>query len=111
MILQIKEVDKITVAEITDQEANLYNAEQFKEEIVALIDKGSKTIAVSFEKVTYVDSSFLGAMVSSLKYALGKGADICLTDLQKDIYDLLHLIRMDKVFKIYKTAAEVASGI
>jgi anti-sigma B factor antagonist len=77
----------------------------------AILDAGNRYVAVNFEEVTYVDSSFLGAMVSSLKYALSKKAEIYLTGLQKDIFDLLHLIRMDKVFKIYGNVEEVVSGI
>lgn len=111
MLLEIKEMDKLVAAKITEHEANLNNAEQFKEEIFALIDNGHLRIIISFEKVNYVDSSFLGAMVSCLKHALSKGGDIYLADLQKDIYSLLVLIRMDKVFKIYKTEEEGASSI
>ena len=107
MILETKEVDKFLVAKITLQEANLDNAEKFKQEMFAIIDKGHRHIAVSFEQVTYVDSSFLGAMVSSLKYALSKGCEIFLIDLHKDIYSMLHLIRMDKVFKIYRSLEDI----
>jgi anti-sigma B factor antagonist len=53
------------------------------------------------EQVTYVDSSFLGALVAGLKHALGAGNDLVLLSLQNDVHDLLKLIRLDKVFKIY----------
>lgn len=111
MVLETKEVNKILEAKIMKQEANLDIAEKFKQEMFALIDKGARHIAVNFEKVTYVDSSFLGAMVSSLKFALTKGADIYLTDMKKDILELLRLIRMDKVFKVYNSVNELASNI
>src|ERR1700710_2084445 len=111
MILETKEVNKLLVASIAAKEANLENAAQFKQEMFAIVDKGHRYIAVDFELVTYIDSSFLGAMVSSLKYALGKGTDIYLIGMKRDILDLLHLIRMDKVFKIYPTVTEAASSI
>ncbi len=107
MILETKESGKFLVAKITPQEANLDNAEKFRQEMFAIIDKGHKAIAINFDQVTYVDSSFLGAMVASLKYALSKGAEIFLTGLQKDIQNMLHLIRMDKVFKIYKGTEDI----
>ena len=109
MLLDTKEVGTILEAIINEPEANLNNAEQFKKEMFSLIDKGNKHIALNFEQVSYVDSSFLGAMVSSLKYALGKGAEIYLTNLKKDIIDLLRLIRMDKVFKIYASISDITS--
>jgi anti-sigma B factor antagonist len=111
MILEMKETGKILAAKITQQEANLNNADQFKKEMFALIDHGYRVIALNFEEVTYVDSSFLGAMVSSLKHALSLGTEIYLTDLKKDIIDLLRLIRMDRVFKIYGSVNDVESVI
>ncbi len=110
MILETKEADKFLVAKIALQEANLDNAEKFRQELFAIIDKGNRYIVIDFEQVTYIDSSFLGAMVSSLKYALGKGAEIFLVELHKDIYGMLHMIRMDKVFKVYRTINDFATG-
>lgn len=107
MILETKEWDKLLLAYITQQEANLENADALKAELFELIDKGYKRIVLQFDIVTYVDSSFLGAMVSALKYALSKGGDIFLTGLAKDISNMLQLIRMDKVFKIYATPLDV----
>jgi anti-sigma B factor antagonist len=106
MILSYEEANGIPVAIILSQEGNLDNAEAFKKELALLIDKGGKYVILDFKNVTYVDSSFLGSLVSSLKYAMARGTDIVLVGLQQDIYDLLHLIRMDKVFKIYKNYQE-----
>jgi len=108
MLLAITEKGKFVVAMITVKEANLDNADKFKEELLALIDKGNPNVVLNFEYVTYVDSSFLGAMVSGLKHALSKGADIYLIRLQKDIINMLQLIRMDKVFKIYHDLNDIA---
>jgi len=110
MILENKKVGHILEATILITEANLTNAEQFKQEMFDLINKGNQHISLNFVRVTYIDSSFLGAMVSSLKHALGKGAEIYLTDLKKDIIDLLRLIRVDKVFKIYERINDITGA-
>ncbi len=52
MILETKEVDKLLVASITAKEAHLENAGQFKQEMLAIIDKGQRYIALDFEQVT-----------------------------------------------------------
>lgn len=106
MILNYEEVSGRPAAMILPSEGNLDNADDFKKELSSLIDKGGKYVLLNFKNVTYVDSSFLGALVSCLKYAMAKGTDILLVELRKDIYDLLHLIRMDKVFKIYGSYQE-----
>ena len=53
------------------------------------------------EEVEYIDSSFLGALVSSLKHVISFKSDIILVGMRKDIVNLFALIRLDKVFKIY----------
>jgi anti-sigma B factor antagonist len=74
--------------------------------MISLMVGGAKLIIVSFEKVDYIDSSFLGSLVVALKYALPRNIDIYLVSLKPDVHNLLTLIRMDKVFKIYKDQQE-----
>lgn len=111
MILESTQQNGFTVSVITEEEASVRNSARFREEVIALLDSGHKNILLSFEQVTYVDSSFLGSMVAALKYAISKGADIYLVNLRKDIYDLLELIRMNKVFKIFDTTATAIENL
>ena len=96
-----------TVATLLIKEANLDVAEQFKADMLQLIDKGNSHIVVSFENVVYVDSSFLGALVSVLKYAMSKSGDIAVAQLNKDISNLFSLISMNMFFKVYNTLPDV----
>ena len=96
------------IAAIQVKEANLTVSDSFKDEMTALIDQGNKYIVVNFEQVIYVDSSFLGALVSSLKYAIANQSEIVVAGLNKDVSGLFQLIRLDKAFKIYSSAIEAA---
>jgi len=111
MILKTYEERGATVAGITVKEANLTNANELKAELIVLIDRGSKNILIDFGNVQYVDSSFLGALVSSLKHAVACRADISVFNLAKDIKDLFALIRLDKVFKVYEGKNEAIAAI
>jgi anti-sigma B factor antagonist len=102
MILKTNEIEKVVQATILPEEASLANADLFKEEMITLIVNGAKLIIVSFENVKYIDSSFLGSLVVALKYAMPRNVDIYLVSLRPDVKNLLTLIRMDKVFKIFK---------
>lgn len=106
MLLKANVENGILVAVIQTREASLQNADEFKVQMITQLNKGYNIAILSFREVEYVDSSFLGALVSSLKHALSLKGDIILADIKEDIYDLLCLIRMDKVFKIYKTKEE-----
>ena len=106
MIIETITEKNIAVATIVTAEASLKNCDDFKTELIKLIDGDYQHIIISFENVNYIDSSFLGALVSSLKYAITKQCELRLTNLKKDIEALFQLIRVDKVFKIYKTNHE-----
>jgi anti-sigma B factor antagonist len=111
MILKITEFESVVQATIIPQEANLAYAEAFKEEMITLIANGAKLVMVSFENVSYIDSSFLGSLVVALKYAMPRNVDIYLVSLKPDVKNLLTLIRMDKVFKIFKDYNQAMENI
>jgi anti-sigma B factor antagonist len=110
MILETNIYKDALIADIQVKEANLTVSDNFKNEMAALIDKGNKYIIVNFEKVMYVDSSFLGALVSSLKYAIANKAEIDVAGLNKDVAGLFQLIRLNKAFKIHASAVEAATN-
>jgi anti-sigma B factor antagonist len=106
MITIVKEEGQFLTVMLELTEANLSNSDQFKAELIALLDKHQKKIIIELDKLHYVDSSFLGALVGALKHAMPMKLDIILVGLRKDILDLMKLIRLDKVFKIFNYAED-----
>jgi anti-sigma B factor antagonist len=96
--------------EIEVSEANLENSELFKSQVTKLIDHHKKNLVIDFNKVEYIDSSFLGALVAILKHAMQQKLDVVLIGMKKDVYELLLLIRLDKVFKIYNSYQEAVDA-
>ena len=107
MIKILKENAESLSVHLSVKEANLANADRFKGELIALLDKHHKKVIIDLKEVEYIDSSFLGALVSALKHAISAQSDIILVGLRKDIADLFALIRLDKVFKIYASFNDV----
>lgn len=106
MIDIITNQDNYLLVDVNIQEANMANADAFKSDVIGLLDHHHKKIVLSLHHVNYIDSTFLGALVSALKHAISLKLDIALVGLNKDIRDLLTLIRLDKVFKIYDTFSD-----
>lgn len=111
MIKILKDDPRHLLIEIETPEANLENSDLFKLQVTELLDRHKKNIVIDFNRVEYIDSSFLGALVAILKHAMAQKMDIILTAMRKDVYDLLLLIRLDKVFKIYGDYQQAASAI
>lgn len=110
MINICKEDDTNLLLKLDIQDANMGLADEFKAELIRLFDTHQKKrLILNLEHVQYIDSSFLGAMVSVLKYVISFKSDIILVGLRKDIHNLFALIRLDKVFKIYENFNEALS--
>ncbi|RCH55120.1 hypothetical protein DJ568_07980 [Mucilaginibacter hurinus] len=101
MIDIIKQENGYLLTKLDVTEANLNNSEKFKAELIGLLDGHNDKIVIDMHRVSYMDSSFLGALVAGLKHAISLNSDVLLVSLRKDISDLFSLIRLDKVFKIY----------
>jgi anti-sigma B factor antagonist len=89
------------------KEASLENGAGFKTEVIQLFDQYKRSIAIDMSQVEYIDSSFLGAIVSAFKHLITFKAEVVLVGLSKDITNLFALTRLDKVFKIYNTFDDV----
>jgi anti-sigma B factor antagonist len=111
MIKILKDAPNHLLLEIEVTEANLENADLFKSQVVELLDRNRKSVVIDFNRVEYIDSSFLGALVAVLKHAMTQKLDIILAGMKKDVYELLLLIRLDKVFKIYGNYEEAATTL
>ena len=77
------------------------SAIQFKDAIRAATADGPARIVLDLGHVKFVDSSGLGAIVSSMKH-LGAGRKMDLAALNPDVDKVFRLTRMDTVFTIYK---------
>ncbi len=74
-------------------------APAFKQAVVQVIEGGERRLVLDLERVNFLDSSGLGAMVSILK-ALGPQGAIAVCNVHGAVHSLFHLTRMDKVFAI-----------
>ena len=84
------------------------SAIQFKDAVRAATVDGPPRVVLDLGNVQFVDSSGLGAIVSSMKH-LGSGRKMDLAALNPDVDKVFRLTRMDTVFKIYADI-ETATG-
>lgn len=90
----------ITLIAIEEAEANLNIADDFKSKVIQKIESGERNLIVSFNNVTYIDSSFLGALVSVLKALIAVNGKLVLVNVNSNIYSLFEITRLNKVFVV-----------
>ncbi len=99
------------LVKITEKQANLENAEEFKLLMNEVIADGNKLIVLDLAEVVYVDSTFLSAMIAVLKMTMSHGGDLAVWNLNDDIANLFSLIRLDRAIKVYKELPTKFAGI
>lgn len=81
-------------------EIDIYNSNNFKKELSELIQSNPADVYVNCEKLEYIDSTGLGALVSILKKVKQYDGDIHLFNLKSNVAKLFKITDLNKVFII-----------
>ena len=84
----------------------MYEAEEFNTLLFEKIDIGLKNFIIDLTKCEFIDSTFLGSLVVSLKKTTSKGGDLRLIGFQPGVETMFELTRMYRVFDSFRTKKE-----
>jgi anti-anti-sigma factor len=105
-----EEVGDIVVEKVNLSRATLKEAEDFKGKLVKDMESGERRIVVDLSECEFIDSTFLGALVVSLKKITVLGGDIKLVGLQPNVRSMFELTRMYRVFEAFETKEEAIAS-
>ena len=110
--MKVEYVKKGNVLLVTPNESRLDAgvAQSFKSKMIEFFEEGHNDILIDLSKVTLIDSSGLGVLVSILK-KVGEKGEVRLCGLRENIKSLFQLTRLDKVFDIYHSREEAVDSI
>ncbi|MBZ0198777.1 MAG: STAS domain-containing protein [Ignavibacteriaceae bacterium] len=107
----LKEIHGEVVVEVVNlTRATLKEAEEFKLTLTQDIESGARKVVVDLSDCEFIDSTFLGALVVSLKKVTGLGGDLRLVGFQPAVHSMFELTRMYRVFESFKTKEEAVSS-
>lgn len=81
-------------------EIDIYTSAKFKEEILNSFDSRKTDILIDGEKLEYVDSTGLGALIYILKSLKDNDYKIHLSNIKPNIRKLFNITELDKLFII-----------
>ncbi|NCS88518.1 MAG: hypothetical protein AUK34_05305 [Ignavibacteria bacterium CG2_30_36_16] len=90
--------------------ATLKEAEEFKQTLSQDIETGARKIIVDLTDCEFIDSTFLGALVVSLKKVTALGGDLRLVGFQPAVHSMFELTRMYRVFESFKSKEEAITS-
>lgn len=91
----------IIVEFVKFERATIKESDLLKENLTNAIMHGYKKIIVDLSEVNYIDSTFLGVLVVTLKRVAKENGDIRLIGFKPAVHAMFELTRMFRVFQTY----------
>ncbi|MCX6175014.1 MAG: STAS domain-containing protein [Ignavibacteriales bacterium] len=94
-------IDDIIVEIVNFDRATLLEAEELKRQVNDKIDSGYRKVIIDLTSVEYLDSTFLGIIVNTLKKVAKLGGDLKLVGFKPNVRSMFELTRLFRVFESY----------
>lgn len=105
MNLLFEKIGVVTVIRHLDARMDALSAPEFTKQVKQHIDAGNKLLVLDMNKVDFVDSSSLGAIVGVFK-AVAPDGKLILASVTGVVKDLFEITCVDQVIKIVDTEQE-----
>lgn len=94
-------IDDIIVEIVNLDRVTLLEAEELKRQVNDKIDSGYRKVIIDLTSVEYLDSTFLGVIVNTLKKVAKLGGDLKLVGFKPNVRSMFELTRLFRVFESY----------
>lgn len=108
MEISQREKNGIVILDIQG-EIDLYNAPEIKDTIQKLIEEQKYNIIINLEKVSYIDSSGIGALISSLSNLKKYQGGLKIINVYASVKKVFELTKLTSFFEIYDSEDEALS--
>lgn len=96
-----RQVDGIAVVDLNGRIVLGEATTTLREALQNLVSQGQKKILLNLAEVNYIDSSGLGALVSSYTTVTSQSGQLKLLNLTKKVEDLLQITKLLTVFEVF----------
>lgn len=111
MHLEYNEKDGCKVVKVLDRRLDAKGAVDFKKKMGEFVEKeADQTFILDISDVDFIDSSGLGAIVSTLK-KIGNKGNLVITGPGENVMSMFKLTRMDRVFQIFSSVGEAINSL
>jgi len=98
-ILTVDSQDTKLVGKVTETDRlNATIAASVKEQLNSNLNQPNVDFILNLENIKFIDSTGIGVLISALKTARQNNGSFILSNVNKEVMDLLTLMKLDKVF-------------
>lgn len=95
---------------IASENMDAGNVKVFKDAMQPVLE-ANNTVLIDMSRLTFVDSSGLGALLSCLRAMNNKAGRLKLFAMAKPVQALFELMRMHRIFAIYETREQALAAL
>ncbi len=92
-------------------EVDVYTAPQLKQQMVSLLEGGSRQMVIDLTNVEYLDSTALGVLIGGLKRIREHDGNMVLVCPSPRIRRVFEITGLDKIFDIYNSSDEAQEAL
>lgn len=100
----------VIIQKVNLKRATYNDAQNLTNNLQKDLKDGMRKVVVDLSACNYMDSTFLGALIQSLKDFSKNGGKIRLAGVQSEVEVLLNITGMHRVFSIFKTREEAVAS-
>lgn len=102
---EIREINGITIVYFFG-DLDLYNAPELKEFIMSLIENNKIKIIINMKEVTYIDSSGIGVLITTLTKIKQKNGAMKISSLSSSVKKVFELTKLTSFFDFCETETD-----
>lgn len=106
----IERTNDMTVVTLTGDRLDSNNTAELKRDLASLLETNS-VVVFDLNRLQFVDSSGLGAILTCLRELNAHGGKLALCAMSKQVRALFELVRMHRVLDIYDTREEALRAL
>jgi anti-sigma B factor antagonist len=105
MEIAVDKIGDVAVMAVPVEELDAGNTAEFKRDMSPILEDNTKVV-LDLSNLRFLDSSGLGSFLSCLRKLNSKGGDLKLCGMSPRVRTVIELVRMHRVFDIYRTKEE-----
>jgi anti-sigma B factor antagonist len=105
MNLNPRRFGEVVVVSVPVANLDFENVAGFKRALEPALE-GVQTMVLDMQRVQFIDSLGLGAILSALRKVAGKGGDLRLSGVTPPVAAVMRLVRMDQIVESFATESE-----
>lgn len=110
LIINITSAGAFPVLELSG-EVDAYTCSQFRDALIKTLDQDSHNLIIDMDKVEYIDSSGLGALVGGLKRSSEKNGQIYIVCNNPQVAKVFEITGLCRVFPVYSNLDEAKDAL